>query len=112
MQSLSAEAFALLTGAVEAEGSQAKAAKRIGISSASVSLLLKGLYRSDASVMERKIRGALDHVTCPHLGQVIAGPECIGHRTSRVPTHNPRTLRHWQECQHCPIGARLTGGKP
>jgi DNA-binding transcriptional regulator YdaS (Cro superfamily) len=110
MQALSAEAMDLLRRAVAAEGSQARAAKRVGISAAAVSLLLKGEYGADTTKMERKIRGALDQVTCPHLRQVITGPECIRHRTRNIPTHDPRELRHWNACQSCPIGARLTGG--
>lgn len=52
--------------------SRAEVAQRVGISTASICLLLKGNYVSDTSRMEAKVRAALmaEQRNCPVLGLI------------------------------------------
>lgn len=52
--------------------SQAAVARRLGVSPATVSQVLKGSYKADLGGIEQRVRGALlgETVTCPILGDI------------------------------------------
>ena len=60
------------------ETSQARVAKAIGYSAATVNLVLKGSYKGDLNAVEKAFRGAFkaETVTCPVLGE-IPSHRCI-----------------------------------
>jgi transcriptional regulator with XRE-family HTH domain len=54
------------------ESPQAAVARRLGVSPATISQVLKGTYRADLSGIEQRVRGALfgETVDCPILGDI------------------------------------------
>jgi transcriptional regulator with XRE-family HTH domain len=56
------------------ESTQARIAKRLGVSPATVSQILKGSYNADSRNIETRVRGELMHETvlCPVLDEISA----------------------------------------
>ncbi len=56
------------------EGSQAKVAKRVGYSAATLSYVLNSRYTGDLAAVEQAVRGALmaESVNCPVMGDLAA----------------------------------------
>jgi hypothetical protein len=81
--------------------SQAAAAQRVGISTASISLLLRGAYTADTRHMETKVRALLMTETrsCPELGD-IALTRCFEEQSA---PYFPSPLRSvlYRACRSC-----------
>lgn len=100
--------------AVQAEVSRdprgiAGVAKRIGMKRTALSMLLSGTYPGNNTWQLNKVllwlgQGSLE---CPHLRKPISEGDCIGFRTRPQPRSDPAGLRHWVDCQDCPLGAAL-----
>ncbi len=52
--------------------SQARTAKRLGVSASMVNQVLRGVYKADTSQLEARVRGELmaEHVQCPVAGEI------------------------------------------
>ena len=89
-------------GEVCRQTTQAAAAQRMGISTASISLLLRGAYASDTTRMEAKVRGFLAAETrsCTVLGE-ISITRCYEEQAA---PYFPSPLRGdlYRACQICP----------
>lgn len=101
------EILDMLRDGVGRLGSQAAAARALGVSAASISLLLTGRYQADTAQMERRIEQTWGVVACPHLDQEISAAECGRYRGRRCPTSSAADLQHWRACRSCAAGARL-----
>ena len=93
--------------------SQAAVAKRIGYSGAYISNLLNNKFRGDLSAFEQAIRGALrsETVSCPGIGQEIAGNACLGwqKKARKMRSTNPLRVKMYRACRgNCPH-SRLKG---
>ena len=110
MPSLSPATLALIQARRDAGLSQTSIARMCGISTSSLSLLIRGLYPArDLDAMERRVMAALGRVECPHLGRPLDAPDCLAYRDQPIPTSDPVKLRHWRACQACPVGNALKG---
>ncbi|GAB4196396.1 MAG: hypothetical protein OHK0024_35960 [Thalassobaculales bacterium] len=117
MAGLSPAIAAMLRAAMAAGHSQAAIARRCGISTAALSMLLRGTYPASPARVERRVERALGSVACPHLRRDLPALECQGYRSRRMPTSAPHSIAHWSACQNCPVGKRLAsdttdGGSP
>lgn len=83
--------------------SRAEAARKLGISRTSVSLLLANKYPGGTANMARRINTilapAMKHV-CPHTGEEITIMDCAKN-SARMPTSGPAALRLWKVCKAC-----------
>ena len=84
-----------------ARTSQRRVAARIGVSAASINLVLSGTYPNPERMLAR-IAAVLSTVRCPFLLTDLPLPECQQTALGRAPTHNPLRMAHWRSCQHCP----------
>lgn len=86
----------------EAQGNNAAAAKKLGISRAAVSTLLRGCYPSpNTTKVGAKIVERMSRIDCPHLAQSIPLIECRQHRERDCPTSSAVDVRFWRTCQEC-----------
>ena len=91
-----------LLRAAAARETIAGAAERIGLSRATVSLVLAGKYPAKSlDNVERKVRAALDQWPCPYLNREISAPDCHTYWNRPTPRSSSREIKHWQACQHC-----------
>lgn len=84
--------------------SQARAAKRLGISTSMVSQVLRGLYKADTTQLEERIRGELmaETVTCPVLGE-ITKRACQDHQRRPLVVINRLRVDIYRACREgCP----------
>lgn len=94
------EFIRVLDSLVRSEGSRAAAAKKIGVSRASVSTLLAGQYPSASTDrMEKRI---MIHavVACPLLGQLSAA-DCLANRQQSFSPTNPQRVALYRACRNC-----------
>jgi len=81
--------------------SQAAAARKLGISTASISLLLRGTYTADTTRMEAKVRSFLiaEARSCPVLGEIPL-TRCFEEQTA---PYFPSPLRGdlYRACRSC-----------
>jgi hypothetical protein len=95
------------------ESTQAAVARRLGLSPATVSQVLKGVYNADLTAVEQRVRGALMHetVACPVLGE-IKKDKCLDHqaRPQRFCAVNPLYMRLSRTCPDCPFSKNRTKG--
>lgn len=90
--------------------SQAKTAKRIGVSAAVVNQTLGNRYPGRLDQVERKVRNVLLSATvlCPFLGAPLARKTCDENRSrTTIPTHSPHALQLWRACQTCPENSAM-----
>lgn len=85
-----------------ARSSMGQAAKRLGYSRTSVSLVLAGKYPGNTAHIARAALALLDVVACPHAGQTLTQADCRAIALGAAPTHHPIKLGHWRACQRCP----------
>ncbi len=85
------------------ETSQAKVAKAIGYSAATVNLVLKGSYKGDLNAVEKAFRGAFkaETVTCPVLGEIPAH-RCISIQRQPFAATNHQRVLLFKACKVCP----------
>lgn len=100
-RTLPPEALALLRAAVDAS-TISGTARRLDVSTTSVSLLLSGKYGASTAKMAALIVAVLGRVPCPYLQEEISGAQCIEFHGRAAPTSSPYAMRHWRACQTCP----------
>lgn len=84
--------------------SQNKAAKRLGLSSATISLVLRGEYGADTSQIEARVRGELLNacVECPVLGE-INQRVCLDWQAKPFAATNHLRVQVYRACRNqCP----------
>ena len=97
--------------------SNARAAKRIGYSSAVANSIVSHTYRGDYPAVEQAVRGALmdQTVDCPVVGEINAD-QCSANQRRKLNPTNPRNVRLWRACHHggCPHSRvdNRKGGRP
>jgi hypothetical protein len=108
--------FALLKADVQASGSIAATAARVGVSRGALSAILNQTEsspyvngKSSTAKIEARISSTLDLKECPFLSTLmerphrITGLECREHcARDSPPTNSPRAMAHWRACQTCP----------
>ncbi|MCB6182345.1 hypothetical protein LIN78_02090 [Leeia sp. TBRC 13508] len=77
-----------------------KISARVGVSKASLSMLLNGKYPNPDKMLE-KVRAALAQKTCPYLNETISKEVCKSYCEMRIPINNPARMQHWKACQQC-----------
>ncbi|MBX9752289.1 MAG: hypothetical protein K5Q68_22055 [Roseococcus sp.] len=84
--------------------SQSQAAKRIGYSAATISLILRRGYPGELTRVEQAVRGAWmgDTVACPALHQELPTNECVGWQRRKYDPSNHQTVRMFMACRSCP----------
>ena len=92
-------------------GSIQKVADELGYARSSLSLALRDKYVGSTEQLEKRVIKVLDKVECPYLGYEISSDQCRKFKERDAPTQNPAEMRHWRECQFCPIGCGQTGNK-
>lgn len=86
-------------------------AERVGLSRATISLVLAGKYPAKSLInVERKVRAALDCWRCPYLDRIIGAQDCRAYHDRPTPRSSSREIKHWQACQQC-AHSNLTGGQ-
>lgn len=103
----------LLASLVTDTGSREAAAKKLGISRTSVSLLLSNKYIGGTGDMEQLIMKELGQVACPELGK-ISNAKCQKMREAPFPSQNPSKIQQWRACwvcEHNPKSQRYQGEK-
>ena len=93
----------LLREAVAELGSQAKVARLLGYSTATVSQVLAGLYKGALDAFLTRVEEVFGkaEVLCPVMG-AIAYPVCVEERRRPFTTANPHRVRMFQVCRVCP----------
>lgn len=94
---------------------QARAAKRIGYSTAVVSHVLRGSYTGALSAVERAVKGALMAVTvdCPVVG-TLGTDQCQQNQRAPFSSGNPLRIQLYRACRNGCAHSRLsqaTGAK-
>jgi len=94
----------LLREAVIELGSQAKAAKLLGYSSATISQVLSGQYNGQLDGFLTRVEEVFgrSEVDCPVMG-TIAYPNCVEERRKPFTTANPYRVMMYQRCRVCPF---------
>lgn len=83
-------------------GTQAAAARRLGVSEGTVSNALKGRYIGNVDKLAERIRGELLSavVACPVLGE-ITSRMCQDERGKPFHSANPVRVQMWRTCKTC-----------
>lgn len=107
--------FAMLQADVQASGSIAATAARVGVSRGAVSAILNQTEsspyvngKSSTAKIEARINNTLGQIVCPFMTGMlerehrITGLECREHcGRDTPPTNSPRAMAHWRACQTC-----------
>ena len=102
------EFIRVLAEVVKQEGSNAAAARRLGINRASVSTLLANKYPASTARMEKTIMAWAALVECPILGP-ITGEQCQTERKKPFVGSNPTRVRLYRACRSCPRNPECKG---
>lgn len=91
--------------------SQNRAAKRLGISAATISLVLNNRYPADTASLEARIRGELlsETVECPVLGE-ISRRVCCDEQAKPFAATNPIRVALYRACRGGCKNSFLTQG--
>ena len=87
-----------------AKTSQARVAKEMGYSAATISLVLKGRYAGDLSAVERTFNGCFKNalLICPVLGE-LSVDRCIRYQKQKFSAVNPQRVALYKACRNgCP----------
>lgn len=92
----------LLRDAIAEHGSQAKVAKLLGYSSATISQVMSGSYGGQLDAFLTRVEEVFgkSEINCPVLGTIIL-PECVEERRKPFTTANPHRVRMFQACRVC-----------
>lgn len=85
--------------------SRTAAAKRIGMSPATISQVLNNKYRGRLDNVKARVEGALMAATvdCPVLG-TLPRHECLDHQKRKFAASNSQRVRLWRACRAgCPF---------
>lgn len=79
---------------------QSAVARELGLSPATVSLVLRGKYPADDRAIREKVERQYgeDHAACPELG-MISFKVCAGHQAQGFSTASPQRARIWRACR-------------
>lgn len=82
--------------------SQARVAKVLGLSSATISLVLKGTYSGSLANVETRVRGAFlgSVVDCPILGE-ISSHVCQQNQRLKFAATSPQRVALYRACRNC-----------
>ncbi|MDH3976443.1 MAG: helix-turn-helix domain-containing protein [Deltaproteobacteria bacterium] len=91
----------LLNKAVNAS-SQAEVSRKLGVSSTTISLVLKGKYGASTDAIEKKVREVYgnESVDCPVMGE-IALALCAEKRRLPFSASSPLRVRLFKACKVC-----------
>lgn len=91
-----------LREAVATHGSQAKVARMLGYSAATISQVLAGQYKGllDGFLTRVEEVFGTTEVDCPVLG-TITYPQCVEERRRPFSSVNPHRVRMFQACRGC-----------
>jgi glycine cleavage system regulatory protein len=103
------EFIRVLANLVKESGSNAAAARRLGINRASVSTLLANKYPASTDKMAQAIMAWSSLVECPVLG-AITGDQCQTERNKPFVGSNQMRIRLFRACRSCPRNPEC--GKP
>jgi hypothetical protein len=95
-----------------AESSGNQVARRLGVSPATISLLVNEKYKGDMTAMEERVRGALigETVDCPVLGE-IGRDACLTWQRAKFIASNPTRIKLYRACRGgCP-NSKSGGGE-
>lgn len=101
----------ILALAVECDRtSQKAAARRLGYSPATVSLVLANTYGGDLTKVEQAVRGAFMAATvaCPVVGD-LAADTCLNHQKAPWAPHNPQRIAFFRACRGGCANSRIGG---
>lgn len=115
MAQIDAPWFLLLRADVDASGSIAATAARVGVSRGALSAILNQTPTSpyvsgkaSTAKIEARISSTLGQIVCPFLTTMmerdhqITGLECREYSSrDSPPTNSPRAMSHWRACQTC-----------
>lgn len=92
----------LLQEAVDTHGSQAKVARMLGYSSATISQVLGGKYAGELDSFLTKVEETFGKAIydCPILGE-ISHPQCVLERRTPFFMANPHRVRMFKACRTC-----------
>lgn len=92
----------LLREAVSLHGSQAKVARMLGYSAATISQVLAGQYKGLLDGFLTRVEEVFGktEVDCPILG-TITYPQCVENRRKPFSSANPHRVRMFQACWSC-----------
>ncbi|MFO1417285.1 MAG: hypothetical protein U1E83_01310 [Methylotetracoccus sp.] len=93
------------------KSSQATVARRLGVSPATVSQVLKGTYRADLGGIEKRVRGALlgETVECPILGSIRTNI-CLDWQAKPFAATNELRVMLYRACRDgCPHSKLRSG---
>jgi transcriptional regulator with XRE-family HTH domain len=81
--------------------SQVKIARRLGVSTAMINQVLKGVYKGNASRLEALVRGELmlENVACPVLGE-ISKRRCLDEQARPFGATNPQRVALYKACRN------------
>jgi hypothetical protein len=85
-------------------------AKRIGVSTTTISLVLAGKYRASVTNIEQRVRGVLlsQKVACPVLEQ-IDRKRCVELQQPPASQNNRLRITIYERCQTCPNAQTKAG---
>ena len=86
------------------QSSQAKVAKKLGLSTATISQCINGKYPGDLEGIEKRVRGEYmgETVTCPLLGE-ISGKLCFDWQKKPFAATNEFRVMMYKQCRSgCP----------
>ncbi|MDH4317193.1 MAG: hypothetical protein OEV64_02275 [Desulfobulbaceae bacterium] len=98
----------ILKQQAEAKG-RATVAKELGISAATISLVLGGKYPAATDNIEKRVMnfyGSSGLVACPELGEIEPGRCADNYERARkigVGCGNPATIRLYKQCNNCSL---------
>lgn len=80
---------------------------KIGYSSATVSLVLKGTYKGDLKAVEKAVTLKLmrSSIPCPVLGEITAS-DCSGHQAKPFTSASSASVRLYRACRTCPFNTK------
>ena len=89
------------------ESSQRAVSAKLGYSAATISLVLKGVYKGDVSAVEKAVLNKLtqSHLSCPVLGQ-ISPSECSTQQSKPFSTSSSMRVRLFKACRKCPFNTK------
>jgi hypothetical protein len=86
------------------DGSQAAIARKLDVSPALVSGVLRKTYKGSMAAVEQRVRGALlaKTVACPVVGD-LAADACLANQRAPWSSHNPGRISFFRACRGgCP----------
>lgn len=89
------------------DSSQRAVSAKLGYSAATISLVLKGVYKGDVSAVEKAVLNKLthSHIACPVLGS-ISPSECSTQQSKPFSSSSSMRVRLFKACRKCPFNSK------